>query len=497
MTALDPRRPVLVGGGQVNQRVDRGEDPLEPVDLMAEALRRAGKDSGASTDVLGQADTVGVVNVLSWRYRDPAALVASRLGASPRRTLHTVAGGNYPQALVNRVALDIAAGQTDLALLCGAEAWRTRMALRAVGERPDWSVQPDHLVPTVTLGDDTPMFHPGETARGLMMPVQHYPIFESALRAAAGRTPADHLVHLSELWAGFSAVAAANPHAWIQRRYTAEELREVGPDNRMIGFPYPKLMNSNNNVEQGAAVIMCSVGRARALGVPSDRWVFPWAGTDARDTPFVSNRPSLCASPAIAVAGARALALAGVGVDDVAHIDLYSCFPSAVQVAAAELGLGLDRPLTVTGGLSFAGGPWNDYVMHAIATMVAVLRADAGAVGLCTANGGFLTKHAFGVYSTSPPPAGSFRHAAPQAEVDAAGWVELCEEWDGPVTVEGATVMHDRAGAAEHGFYALRLPDGRRAWGTNDEPDVLDATERTEVIGRPGHLRPDGTLSLT
>jgi acetyl-CoA C-acetyltransferase len=447
--------------------------------------------------VLGGADTVGVVNVLSWRYRDPAGLVAARLGATPRRTLHTVAGGNYPQALLNRAALDIAAGQADLVLLCGAEAWRTRMELRAKGQRPDWTVQPDDLAPTVTLGDDTPMFHPAEMARGLMMPVQQYPIFESALRAASGRSPSEHLVHLSELWAGFSAVAATNPHAWIQRRYTAEELRTVGPDNRMIGYPYPKLMNSNNNVEQGAGVIVCSVARARELGVPSDRWVFPWAGTDARDTPFVSNRPSLCASPAIAVAGSAALALAGVGVDDIAHVDLYSCFPSAVQVAAADLGLGLDRPLTVTGGLSFAGGPWNDYVMHAIATMVEVLRADAGAVGLCTANGGFLTKHAFGVYSTSPPPSGAFRHAAPQAEVDAAGWVELCEEWDGPATVEGATVMHDRDGAAEGGFYAVRLADGRRAWGTSVDPDLLAATERTEVVSRPGRLRPDGTFSLS
>ena len=163
------------------------------------------------------------------------------------------------------------------------------------------------------------------------------------------------------------------------------------------------------------------LGRAgRSLGVPSDRWVFPQAGSDAHDTPFVSNRRDFRSSPAIQAAGPAALRLAGVDVDDVSHVDLYSCFPSAVQIAAAELGLRLDRPLTITGGLSFAGGPWNNYVMHSIATMVDRLRDDAGSVGLITANGGFVTKHAFGVYATTPPKAtGRFEWTSPQAEVDA------------------------------------------------------------------------------
>src|SRR5690606_39155070 len=246
----------------------------------------------------------------------------------------------------------------------------------------------------------------------------------------------------------FSEVAAGNPHAWIQRAYTAEEIRTPTADNRMIGFPYTKLMNSNNAVEQGAGVILCSAERAEALGVPRDRWVFPHSGTDAHDHSFVSNRESLGRSPAMRLAGGRALELAGDGVDDLAHIDLYSCFPSAVEIAAHELGLALDRQLPVTGGLSFAGGPWNNYVMHSIATMADVLREDPGSVGLVSANGGFITKHAFGVYSTEPP-ADGFRHADVQDEVDALPARALCEEPDGDGTVEAWTVMHDRDGAPE------------------------------------------------
>ena len=234
------------------------------------------------------------------------------------------------------------------------------------------------------------------------------------------------------------------------------------PDNRMIGFPYPKRLNSNNAVEQGAAVLLCSVEAAERLGIPRDRWVFPHAGTDGHDTEHVSTRADLRSSPAIRVAGRRVLDLAGVGVDDIAHVDLYSCFPSAVQVAAAELGLGIDRDLTVTGGLSFAGGPWNNYVTHSIATMLGVLREDPGAVGLVSANGGFITKHAFGVYSTEPP-AGGFRWEEPQAEIDASFTPTpvASPDHEGPVTVEGYTVMHDRDGSPELGIAAVRT-DRRR-----------------------------------
>jgi len=500
-TPLDPRSPVIVGVGQLNQRVDQGAVPLEPVDLMAEALDRASVDAagGDRAAVLAGADTIGVVSVLSWRYRDPGALVAERVGASPRRTIVTAMGGNSPQSLLNRVALDIQSGRSDLALLCGAEAWRTRMAARDVGQRPAWTVQDDALTPTEILGQDEAMSHPFEQARGIFMPVQVYPMFENALRAAAGRTVTEHIAHIAGLWARFSEVAASNPDAWVQQAYTAEEIATPAPDNRMIGFPYTKRMNSNNAVEQSAALILCSVERARALGVPSDRWVFPWAGTDAHDTAFVSHRGDLHSSPAIRVGGAAALDLAGIGVDALGHVDLYSCFPSAVQIAATELGLAVDdpaRPLTVTGGLSFAGGPWNNYVMHAIATMAGRLRRDAGSIGLVTANGGYVTKHAFGVYSTSPPPDGRFGWCSPQDEADAAPRREVVGQWDGPATVESGTVMHSRDGDPENGLLSLLVADGRRAWAATQDPDALNLMVSEELVGRPVQVSGEGVAAF-
>jgi acetyl-CoA C-acetyltransferase len=433
---------------------------------------------------------------LSWRYRDPGALVAARVGATDPESVYTVMGGNYVQTVVNRTALDILEGRNDLVLLTGGEAWRSRSGARKTDTDLGWTVQ-DESVPSATMfSDDHDLMGPGEVARGIFMPVQFYPMFENALRAADGLTLEEQRLRTATLWAAFSEVAATNPNAWIQRAYTADEIATPGPDNRMIGFPYTKLENSNNNVEMSAGLILCSVERAQALGVDRDRWVFLHAGADAADHWFVSNRDDLHSSPAIRTAGAAALELAGTAPDGLAHVDLYSCFPSAVQIGARELGLGADRQLTVTGGMSFGGGPWNNYTMHGIATMSGILRDDAGSLGLCTANGGYLTKHSFGVYGTEPPAAGAFRWRSTQDEVDALPSRELDPEPTGTAEIETYTVMHDRQGEPETGYAAVRMPDGRRAWGVTTDGALMQTMVTEEVIGRPASIVADGTFTL-
>ena len=316
---------------------------------------------------------------------------------------------------------------------------------------------------------------------------------------AAGRTPAEHLAHLGRLWSGFSQVAAANPHAWIRTAMTPEEVVTPTAGNRLIGYPYTLVMNSNNNVEQAAAVLLCSAEKAEALGVPPDRWVFPVAGSEANDRAHVSPRNDLCSSPALRRAGAALFDAVGIGADDVGPVDLYSCFPSAVQIAAAELGLGVDRPLTVTGGMGFAGGPWNNYATHGIATMVEVLRRETpGTLGLCSANGGFTTKHALGLYATEPP-VGGFRHTTTQAEADALaapGRGVAPDDHAGPVTVEAYTVMHGRDGDREVALAATLLPDGRRAWCSTRDADIMAALIDEECCGRPAQRAASGSLRL-
>jgi acetyl-CoA C-acetyltransferase len=491
--ALDPRTPVIVGVGQWSNRVDRGEPSCEPVDMMAEVLRRAASDSGAGDATVRGLDAFRVVRTLSHHYRDPGALVAARLGAAPRDTAVSPMGGNEPQVLVAQACADIAAGDVDLVAICGAEAWRTRSATPR--DELDWT-DDDDTPPARLTSPEFDLYHPAELAHGLVMPTQIYPLFEQALRHAAGRTVDDHLAHLGELWARFSEVAAGNPHAWVREPLTPEQVRTPSSTNRWICWPYTKVMNANNAVEQAAGLLIASVARAEALGVPRDRWVFPLAATVAHDHLALSHRTDLHSSPAIRLAARALFDLAGCGVDDVAHIDLYSCFPSAVQIAAAEIGFGLDRRLTVTGGLPFAGGPWNNYVTHAIATMCDVLRRDPGTTGLVSANGGYVTKHALGLYATEPPTT-SFRSRSVQPAVDALGRREVAEPHDGPATVESWVVEHDRAGEPERAVAACLTDDGRRAWATSRDNDtVAELRSGTEQIGRAVKLGTDGILVL-
>jgi acetyl-CoA C-acetyltransferase len=491
---VDPRTPVLIGYGQVNHRdeIDPATRSVEPVDLMVAAARRA-----ADSRVLEAVNSIRVVNVLSAHYRDAGLLLGERVGAANFTTLYSPVGGNVPQSLVNQACLDVQHGRAGVVLLAGAETWRTRRGLKAKGSKLVWTVQDESVPMARVSGDDVPMAGDAEIRIKLDRPAYVYPLFEQALRIANGESIENHLRRVGELWARFNAVAVDNPHAWIRKPVAAEEIWRPGPQNRMISWPYTKLMNSNNMVDQGAALILTSVEQATRLRVPAERWIYPHAGTDAHDTPAIAERDELHRSTAIRIAGARALELAGLGIDDVDYLDLYSCFPSAVQVAAAELGLDVDdpaRPLTVTGGLTFAGGPWSNYVMHSIATMAELLVANPGRRALITANGGYLTKHSFGVYGTEPH--AEFRWEDTQSAVDREPTRKGLVEWEGVGTVESWTTPFNRNGQPEKAFVAVRTPDGSRALAVIDDPLSAEATVREDVGGAKVAVTADGSAML-
>lgn len=485
---------MIIGVGQQVQHCDDPSIAADATELIAHAVRNAAADSGAPRDPVAAADVLAVVSTLTWRYGDPARIVADRLGITPRRVL-TPMGGNSPQSLVNSAALRILSGDLDLAILTGGEAWRTRMRARRNDVTLDWPrVDADRLdaEPPEVWGHELEMSSPAETELGLVMPIQVYPMFETAIRAARaadGVSADEHLRQVGALWSAFSAVAARNPYAWRRDALSSNEVITAGPGNRMVGLPYTKAMNSNNDVDMAAAVIICSVERAEALGVARDRWVFPHAGTDCHEHPFISDRDVFYRTPAIEIGGAAALELARTDIDSIAHLDLYSCFPSAVQLGAKSLGINPydeTRPLTQTGGLSFAGGPWNEYVMHAIATMVSTLRDDPGSLGLVWANGGFVTKHAFGIYSTEPP-ANDFAHDEPQGQIDALPRTVTASADDAAqandCTIEAYTVMHGRDGSPESAWAAIRLDDGRRAWGRSTTSTTVHHLLEGEHVG--------------
>ena len=500
--SIDPRTPVIVGVGQITQRlVDPGAG-LEPVDLLAAAARTAIADT--VSDRL-HIDTIAVPEIISWRYPDPGALLARRLGIEVRSTIHTTTGGNSPQMLVNRLAADIQSGQRSVVLLGGVECMYSRRRARRIDPKAwlDWTKADDLVCPTV-WGDDRPGTSQYEMAHRVLAPTQVYPLFETALRRARGHTVDDHQRSVARLWSPFAAVAATNPHAWSTTAYTSDEIRVPTPDNRIACFPYTKRMCANLDVDQAAALILCSYEAAVAAGVPSDRMAFPLAGADTHDHYFVTERESLSRSTAIGIAVRAALGAAEIQLDAITRFDLYSCFPAAVQLALDSIGLagpahGDDRALTVTGGLAFAGGPGNNYVTHSIAAMVGACRADPGSVGLVTALGWYATKHSVGLYSTTPPPAG-FRRVEPaitQAEVDAAPSRTPAGVLDTPGTVEATSVAFDRDGTPTIAIISVLTADGRRALANSTDPETMNDMCAQAWEGRTVSVRAeDGTNVL-
>jgi acetyl-CoA C-acetyltransferase len=529
--SIHPSTPVVVGVGQVTNRPHtEGDGSLadrpEPLGLMLDAVVAAVEDCDGSLPggsapsgraLLARTGSLRVVNPLSWHYIDPGALLAEGLGIEPDQVLVTTTGGNSPQMLINATALAIGRGDLDVAVIAGADCYYTQAAARRHPDRPllPWTVQPTDTEPPTMFGSDRRGTTTSEEERGLDLPIHVFPLFENALRADSGRTLPEHLACIGALWSRFSTVAADNPQAWLREPWSAEELITPSEANRMIAYPYTKLLTANLQVDQGAAAILCSAAAAEAAGVPRDRWVFPLSGADAEDHWFLSHRADFHSSPAIRLAGSSALTLAGSTIDDVDHVDLYSCFPSAVEIAAAELGLAIDdpgRPLTVTGGLTFAGGPGSNYGTHSLARLVGELRAAPGTTGLATGLGWYVSKHSVGYYGTEPPshggdadrlPSGTvvesaagFSWADPQAAVGALPQCTPDADARGEVTVETYSVPFARNGAPERAVVACRTLEGRRAWAHVTDPDQLAVLVTEEGCGRLGTLRADGEVDL-
>jgi acetyl-CoA C-acetyltransferase len=512
VAAIDGRMPVLVGCGDVTDLSTPAEHGRSPYDLIAQASRLALRDTGAP-GIDAAIDTVAMVRSFadtSYRFAtnlgtssNPPRSVANRLGLKAARHIYSHSGGNMPQFLVNQFAESIARGEMRAALLCGGEALRTQHALERGDTAIDWSEDPGG-VPEL-IGDARRGWSDHEEQHRLRAAITMYPLFENALRGARGRTIEQHQRAIGTLMARFAAVATANPLATRRERYTAEQLITVNERNRWIGFPYPRLLNAHAYIDQSAALVMTSVQTASDLRIPRDKWVFLHGCADAHDHWFVSERIDLHSSPAIRAASRQALAMAGKSLDQIEFFDLYSCFASAVQIGCQEIGLAEDDPrgLTITGGLPFFGGPGNNYVTHSISEMMRRLRARPGAFGLITANGNYVTKHSFGVYSTDAPaaPWQRERPAELQAQMDARPKAPFTETPHGAATIETYTVKHGRRNGEPGPEFAVifgRLVDTGERFIANlpDDAAALWDLQNRDSLSREGRVAQFGGRNI-
>jgi acetyl-CoA C-acetyltransferase len=483
-------QPLLVGAGQVVDRPDDPRDGKEPLALMEIAARRAIDDTGAP-GLATAIDTVAVVTNVFHDYGDPATLLAERLGCAPGRRLVTTWGGNTPQSLVNHLCDEVSAGRIEIALVAGAEAVATLRALGKQGVAPAWT--PPRETDRPRWGDMRAGTSELEVRHGAREAYVTFALIENAFRAARGLTFEAAAREIGAFAERSAAIAATNPYAWFRDAKSASALTTVAPANRMVAFPYPKYLNAIMEVNQGAAVIVASEAAARRLGVPADRWVHPWAGADVTEKWFLTERAAIHEIPGTRRAAAALFEATGTSVDTIAHLDLYSCFPIAPRLSAATLGLdpATSRPLTVTGGLPWFGGPGNNFGTHALAAMIERLRHDRNALGLVHGLGWSATKHALALLGGTPPPHGWQRvDTRPiQAAVDAAAGPTVVDAASGPAVVETYTVVHGRDGAPERGVAIVRLDDERRTVASLPaERDVLESFERAEAVGRKGRV---------
>jgi len=499
LTELDPRTPVLVGVGQASERIGQpGYRRLSAVDLAAAAARAALADTGADvTAVAAAVDAVAGVRQADISVPgQPAPLgrsdnyprsVASRVGASPRRAVLEVGGGQSPQHLVNEFAAAIAAGGPEAVLLFGSEIISTTRHLADAPDRPDFTEHVDGQLEDRGYGLHGMISRYG-TTHGLVGAPTTYALFENARRARLGLSREAYARAMGELFAPFTRVAAKNPHAAAPVERDAAGLVTVTDANRMITDPYTRYIVARDQVNQGAAVLLTSLAVAQRLGIAPDRWVFLHGHADLRERDLL-DRADLGRAPASVLAARHALEVAGVTLADVSTFDFYSCFPVAVFATAVDgLGLAPDDPrgLTLTGGLPFFGGAGNNYSMHAIAETVERARSAPGSYGFVGANGGVLSKYSAGVYSTRPAPWRPDDSAVLQAEVDAWAAPERTRSAGGWATVETYTVRFDRAGNRT-GIVVGRLErDDRRflAQVLAEDDEMLALLDGDEPIGQ-------------
>jgi acetyl-CoA C-acetyltransferase len=480
-----PNVPVLVGIGVVDQRIEDRSEAAEPLALMIEAARRAVADSGAP----GIAASIGRIGVPMgrWAYGDPARLVGQAIGARDPKTILAKVGV-LQQTLLGDAARAVAEGETEAALVVGGDAGYRLLRADLTGHPV--TDRSDNGHPDLLLAPQAELRHPIELRFGLRAPVGLYAIIDSAFRFARGRDIETHRGALAGLYSRFSEIAADNPHAWRRQALEPDAICLPSARNAMQAFPYTKRHCSSWSVDQASALLFCSMALAERMGVPREKLVFPLSSTESNHMVPVSARSELARCPGAAIAGAAVLQSSGIAANDVDLLEFYSCFPVAVEMVVAELGVPAGRSLTVTGGMSFAGGPYNNYVLQATCRMAELLRAGQGRTGLVGSISGVLTKQGFCLWSRQPGASPFESRDVTSAVARATPTTEVVQRYVGPAAIAGYTVLHAN-GAPPRGVILADLPDGQRAMAATDDEDLVRGMEMLEFCGAPVTIADD------
>ena len=490
--------PVLIGAAQFTQKKD-APHPLDPLKLVAQACEEAFTSTGNAI-VKDFIDALYMTTISSWIYLDPPGELCEILDIHPKNKEYVPITGSAPQKLVNKAAKAISNGKSKVVLITGGDAYYSKYQRTKNGLTLDWpkvslKVRNDARKAYISYLNEI------EFKYNLNNATIVYALIENALRNASSNNLDGHLQKIGKLYESFSKIASKNPYAWSNKSYTAEEIITPTPQNRKISYPFTKRMVSNLYVDQSAALIMTSEELAEELGINKDLWIYPMGGVDLDNIFAISQRPRLYDSPAIREASKIVLDKAGLTLNDIDAFDLYSCFPCMVEIARKEIGIpeNDERDLTITGGLSFFGGPFSSYSLHSIVTAVDLIQSNPSMKIMVLANGGYNTSQSFGIYGKDRPTESWLEdiNSEVQEAIKAEALPEAIVEANGKMTIETYTFVYDREGQIQRGLVIGRMENGRRALAQIDPESIhVRDVEQQDLIGKTCKVQHDKKTKL-
>ncbi|MFX1324845.1 MAG: hypothetical protein ACFE8N_07805 [Promethearchaeota archaeon] len=476
--------PIIVGAAQFTQRKGTPQ-PLDSLNLMVKTGQKTIENT-QNSKIVDYIDAVYMVNISSWSYEDAPGELSKRLNINVKEKLYLPDGGHSPQMLINQAAKAITSGKHRCILITGGEAAYTAgRTYSRENPPPHW---PKRVDPKYINGEHWKR-NKIDKDYYLNWPSLTYAILETSIRASSGRSVEEHRNYMGELFEKFSKIAANNPYSWSQKHYTAEEITTPAPDNRIVTYPYTKRMCANNLVDQAATIIVTSEEVAELLSIDKSLWVYIMGGAVLKNVDEIYRRPRLDDSPAAREGIRLALEQAGLEINEIDKFDLYSCFPSIVEIFLKELGLNEDDPrdLTVTGGLPFFGTPLSNYSLHAVINTVEKIRANPSLKVMVIANGGYNTKQSVGIYGTLPPKIswGTRDDSKIQQSIYEEALPEPLEKANGKFKVDGYSIFYHRTGEPVRGVIIGTLENGIRSVAIIDgNPDVFSRLETQELVGK-------------
>ncbi len=440
-------RSVVIGVSAIQQK-GNFENLDEALLLMDHALKAALSDSGNRL-VKDYIDEIRIPKGY-WRYRDPGKWIAKNNNFKSIPITYVTKIGVLQQNLINEACLKIENGEINASIILGGEARHKQ--IRSIIDKKEYSETKLDENPDFYIKAKEDLYGDEELAELGAMAVGYYAAMETAIRKNDGETIDDHQNNIASMYEEFSKIASNNKDGWIDNPYSKEEILDNNKKNKMLAYPYNKLHCSSWNVNQSAALIICSEEIANKLEIDQNKRVYPITSSENNHMIAIQQRPKLFDSLGMKYAAnsiCKVIERLNITLD---AYDLYSCFPAAIKMFSKSLGLDNEISKTITGSMAYAGGPLNSFVLHSTVKMIQKIRTSELSYGLVTGVSGMMTKQSFCVWGKEYQEQFIFNDVTEQAKLNEIP-IELSSITEGEGEIIGYTIIEEGESALKAVLY--------------------------------------------